>query len=420
MKTFNLLLCAACLALPGLLSAQPANFTNETVVATYLKGMLYWPNADATNRNIAAFRYKHLLFADAGGLAPVVTNMANLYGTPERARALTAETYVRTGLTNNPASTLLAGLLLDIYYDRAAAECVLATTSLTGADRVRMGPPSVPTGLVIDDEIGLYQQALGAYRSTLANYFRLFNDGLGQSSQTPAGCRWFKQLVPSRGLEPASYLSNGVPSSVTGSANALFAGYKDLVLLLQGLRDYGRAAVALARLQWARNNAGDLTQAKTLITDSQRLLFLQTRTLLGLFPGLDPQDTNAVDAASGLAEAIGGVNASLADLEAMRQSIRGGAGLLGFSGDFLMLVQKFAGQSGDIFDSFDALQLRLNPSDLSSPLRYAQDLLANERASFDAYRGLQDKLELQLANVTGSAQDRLFQIVGAYPGTPEY
>jgi len=39
-------------------------------------------------------------------------------------------------------------------------------------------------------------------------------------------------------------------------------------------------------------------------------------------------------------------------LETLAQTLRGKANLLGFEGDFLMLAQKYVGQSGDIFDSF--------------------------------------------------------------------
>jgi len=85
-----------------------------------------------------------------------------------------------------------------------------------------------------------------------------------------------------------------------------------------------------------------------------------------------------------------------------------------------MLVQKFAGQSVDIFDSFDAFELRLNPTDLSSPLRYAMALQDSAVASYDDYRGYQDQLESQIGNIAGSAEDRLFQIMGAYPGEPGY
>ncbi len=183
---------------------------------------------------------------------------------------------------------MLGGLLLDIYYDRTAAEFVLAGNSLTAADKIRMGPPSVPTGLVIDDEIGLYRQALEAYRSALMGHFSLLSDNLGMTQVPPAGYQWFRQLVPARGLAPATCLSNGVPVSVSGSADALFDGYKDLVLLLNGLRDYGRAIVPLARLLTTRNSAGDVDQARNLITDGERFLFMQTSTAPRCLPGARP------------------------------------------------------------------------------------------------------------------------------------
>jgi hypothetical protein len=414
------LLSLACLAWPGTLQAQPANYTNATTVANYIKGMLYWQDA-GSDTNIASFRYKVLLYTnDAGGLRADKPDLSTFYGPAERTRAQQAESYLRIGLTNNPDSTLLQNLLLDIYYDRATAELILAGNSLSTADRARMGPPSIPTGLVIDDEINLYQQVLTAYRSALTNYLSLLQDNLGLTNEPPAGYQSFKELVPARGLAPATYLVGTNAVSVTGDTNTLFTGYKDLVLLFNGLRDYGRGADALAQLKWMRNNPGDLDQAKSLITDSQRFLFLETSTLLGILPGLDPHNTNVVDAASGLAEAVDGVSESLTELETMAQSIRGGANPLGFESDFLMLVQKFAGQSGDIFDSFDTLQLRLNPTDLSSPLRYADDLLTEERESYDDYRGYQDQLQNQLRDTTYSARDRLYQIVGAYPGDAAY
>lgn len=416
------LLLLGWLARPGTISAQPLpDCADETAVASYVEQMLYWPNAYPTNRDIAAFRYKHLLYTnEATGIRPDRSRIGNLYGAAERARAQDAETVLRCGLNEKPASTRLGGLLLDIYYDRTAAEFVLAANLLTSADRARMGPPSVPTGLVIDDEISLYRQALDAYRSAVMGYVSLLSDSLGMTNVPPAGCQLFRQLVPSRALDPASYLSYTNPVSVSGSAEPLFTGYKDLVLLLNGLRDYGRASVSLARLQAWRDNAGDLTESKSLIADSQRFLLLQTVTLLGLFQGLDPHDTNVVDAVSGLAEAMDGVNVSLSALETLAQTLRGQGNLLGFETDFLMLAQKYVGQSDNVFDSFDALQLRLDPTDLSSPLRYAKDLQAEARDSYADYQGFQEQLESQLGYLAGSTEDRLFQIVGAHSGTPEY
>ena len=48
------------------------------------------------------------------------------------------------------------------------------------------------------------------------------------------------------------------------------------------------------------------------------------------------------------------------------------------------------------------------------------ELQASAVASYDDYRGYQDQLASQMDNITSSAEDRLFQIVGAYPDTPEY
>jgi hypothetical protein len=385
----------------------------DTNVADSVKQKLYWPDATtAEEQETAAFRYKVLLYTDDGsGIRADTDAMDSLYGAAERARAQTAEAELRAGLIQHPESALLQNLLLDLYYDRTAAEFILAGNMRTAdgrtADRMRMGPATVTTGLVIDDEINLRQQALEARRSALDGYISLLGDNLGTTDVPPAGYALFKDLVSGRGLEPASYLDGTNQVSVTGGSAPLLDGYKDLVLLLNGLRDYGRAAVALGRLKSNRNNTGDREDAQALVTDAERFLFLQQAKLLGMFPGLDLEST-------------GSVAVSLANLETLAQSIRGEANLLGFEDDFLMLVQKFTGQSEDIFDSFDAFELRLNPTDLSSPLRYAMALQNSAVASYDDYRGYQDQLETQLGYITETAEDRLFQIVGAYPGDPGY
>ena len=336
-----ILLCLAGLACSG--SALGVDYSNEVAVADYVKPMLYWPDSDPADRDIAAFRYKVLLYTDDGtGIRADTANMGTLYGAVERTRAQTAENELRIGLTNNPSSLLLQNLLLDIHYDRMAAELVLAGRMLPKATRIRMGlePPSVPTGLVIDDEINLHQQALEAYHSALEGVFSLLADDLDLTNSPPAGYTLFKNLVPTRELEPATYLGGTNAVSVTGSTTPLFDGYKDLVLLFNGLRDYGRVADAMGRLKTTRNNAGDLEETKALVSDAQRFLFLQQIKLLGIFPELDLGDAGNVAAASGLTEAAKGVAASLASLETLAQSIRSESSLLGFGEDFLMLVQK--------------------------------------------------------------------------------
>jgi hypothetical protein len=311
---------------------------NEADVAASVKRMLYWPDAATTaEQDRAAFRYKVRLYTtDGTGIRAETDNMDALYGTAERSRAQTAESELRAGLSQYPDSALLQNLLLDLYYDRTAAEFIIAGNMRTAdgrtADRMRLGPATVATGLVIDDEINLHAQALEVYRSALDGHFALLTDSLGLTASPPAGFALFKNLVPGRGLEPVSYLDGSNQVSVTGGT-LLLDGYKDLELLLNGLRDYGRTADDLGRLKASRNNAGDREDAQSLITSAERFLFLQHAKLRRMFPDVE------LDSAESVA-------VSLANLETLAQSIRGGYSLLGFEDDFLMLVQKLPGLSG--------------------------------------------------------------------------
>src|SRR5512144_721323 len=85
--SWPLLLCLGWLVWPAAGSAQPTNYADEHDVAGYVRTRLYWPDAAPADRNAAAFRYKHLLYVDNGGIRPNLTNMANLYADPERQRA---------------------------------------------------------------------------------------------------------------------------------------------------------------------------------------------------------------------------------------------------------------------------------------------------------------------------------------------
>ena len=46
--------------------------------------------------------------------------------------------------------------------------------------------------------------------------------------------------------------------------------------------------------------------------------------------------------------------------------------------------------------------------------------MVQAKASFGTYRGYQDQLEDQLSQVRGEAEDRLFELVGAYPSENAY
>ncbi|MDF7798218.1 hypothetical protein P4C99_01990 [Pontiellaceae bacterium B1224] len=387
------------------------NYSNETNVADNVKQMLYWSDAQSTNKNVAAFRYKVLLYTnELGGVRANTPNMINLYGENERDRSHEAEQHLKLGLENNPSSVILGGLLLDIYYDRAVAENIFARNAWVDAEVIPFDITPVPPNFVIDSQISAYVSVLSLYENAFATYAAVLTNQLntGTSLDGPLGYRVFRQRVPERSLTPGNYLSNGVPTSVIGETGPLFSGYKDLVLLYGILRDQARVANSLTRLYIARGWVTDLADAKTLVTRNQRYLFLHGNLLRGIFPDLD---ISSVDPASGLAEAESSWQKELSELEQLRQLIEGEANVLGFAPDFLMLI----GKQSTYFDSFDSYKSLLDPGKASSRLKLAMDALADARDAEEDYHGFQEQLTSQLEDITDSAGDRLSEIVGEYP-----
>ena len=224
------------------------------------------------------------------------------------------------------------------------------------------------------------------------------------------GHRLFQSLVPGRGLMTATYTNTSGANVPVSTNTTLFTGYKDVVLLFDLLRDYGRAANTLGRMLVGRNNPGDLDEAKSVMLQSQQALFLHGSLLKSMFPSLPP-----VGDPSGVAEAIAGWQESLNAFETLRAVIAGDVNLLGFAPDFLMLVENFQGVH---FDSFDSFWERL--AEAGSPLDRAVSLLANARASYDTFQGYQDQLVEQFEQSAESYDARLFQIVGARPSQANY
>lgn len=407
------------LAVLGSSLAHTRSHAADFTTPDQLRKQLYYSEADDSGlypKTNAAFRYKELLYVpESNQVRANFTNMGNLYGNNERMRAAHVEELIWGKLNYGSANDAVYGpLLLDLYYDRAAAEVILAHNILEGARSAHYGPPiaSPPplNGYLIENEIPLYVNALAAYRSVLSNYFTLFTrtrSTLGPPAMESPGTRLFTNGVPTRGLVPASYVTNGNLASVTGDTNALYSGYKDLVLLNGVLRDYGRAAEALARLYLARASVSDIAAAKLLVTEAQRTLYIHGNLLRGLFPSLNPGTIPG----SGLAESQAGWEKALSALDQLRQFLDGRSNLLGFAPDFLMLIGK---QSGN-FDSFDSFKSLLNPGSAQSELYLASLALTNARSAFATYRGFQDELETQLSSITSAVEGRLSQIMGAYP-----
>ncbi len=228
------------------------------------------------------------------------------------------------------------------------------------------------------------------------------------------GARVFQTLVPGRALMAATYTNSSGASVPVTTNTMLFSGYKDLVLLFDLLREHGRSSEALARLLISRSSPGDRAEAESVVTDAERFLFLQGTMLKNLFTSLPPEGDP-----SHLAEAIAGWGQSLRALGSVQQLLSGGGNALGFADDFMMYVQKFTGQA-EFFDSYDAFRVRLDPDAGPNPLWSAIQAHAAALASYASYRGFQDQLAAQFDISSFTYEDRLRDIVGAFPGTTNY
>lgn len=396
------------------------------------------PAAFVYARSKAAFRYKDLMYSDVGGdpvntIEARLSSMADFYGQPERDRSLAAERLLRDALKYAPTNHQLRNSLLDLYYDRAVAEQTFAKEKLVDIARQRLNPPP-PGGFVITNEIDSYAAALGdpevpgGYRYALQGYFELLRDPVGvdvtevdpdANPATPFGYYLFQQEVPTRSLYGATYLVDGEQNPVWNNGGGpIAAGWKDLTMLFDVLVSYGDATVELARLHAMRAQGSDIPDALELIDEAQEKLYLEGTLLLSAF---DPQALPGAGDMSGLAEKIAGWRHQMRQLQMVRDFVEGGANLLGYTDDFLMLVQKFqpGGASPDIFDSYDALrQWMLAPA--TGPVSYALQKNADALATYDTYIGYQDQLATQYADRTNRYNERLFQIVGANRDEPGY
>ncbi len=403
----------------GAIYVYDLSYTAETV-ADNAGRYLYTNLADDSPRypkDRAAFRYLDELY-ESSASGPVATpgEAAAAFGPADEDRIATALELVRRGLAQNPDSTVLQNLLLDIYYDWTRILAIQAAEEIADVDFVRLDAPSTPGAFIIDQEIAAYTRALEANRKAYRTYLDLFIDDLGIDSVTPVGFTAFQTLVPSRALAPPRYLDGETESSVTGSDAPVLPAYRDLILLLDLLADQANHAAQLAFLL-ASN--GDTDGAVEQLGDTDRELFAHAALLRGMFPQLeaDRGDVDALDTACiNLEEAF----VSLSD---MAGRITGENNLLGFDPDFLPLLPKPQGQLQTIIHTFDLLRDRLTANNETlNPVLRASNSQAAAVEAWDQYRNNQDNLSAQLSAISGAnseLRERLIQIRGDGTLPPE-
>ncbi len=389
----------------------------------------------------AAFRFIDLLYGLDDG-QPVNQLEARMltagqlldqhFGQAERDRIDNALAQLREALRHQPHDRRLWRLFLDVAYHRTVANAIVAREQVVDSHRVRTLPPQLgPDESIIDYEIDQFKTAYNELTSAIVPYLELLQDRMGVKStevdrsadpNMPFGYYLFQNEVPDRRLFPATYLDGGERRAVTGqetNVEPVLDGYKDLALLLDLLADTADAARHLAELYLMRGETGDgsepndVERAAALVDEVFEQLTLEAAMIEGVFPELEDELNNNPASFGGLAESRRKLREALTGLEHVRGVIDGSENLLGFTDDFLMLIQRFDESTAN---TFDAIMAWNDPGDTASPLGRALHLAEEAADRYDDYRGGQDQLANQFMLLTNTYRDRLAAITGVDPG----
>lgn len=391
----------------------------------------------------AAFRYKAFMYKKDGEnfIKAQFEDIMDYWGNDQRDRALDAADEIRSALRYAPLNRNLRWALLDIYYDIAVADLALAREKMVKAFQASLGIGVVaPQGeFLISTEIELLEEALPLYQKAIEGYFRLINDPMGVNvvnidpnvtDDVPFGYYIFMQEVPQRSLFSPLFKDTYDKWKLApedGKGDKILSGYKDLVLLFNVQRDYARAASQLARRYILRSapaygdEDSDYDKALKLIGDVQQTCYIEGNVVLGIFPDY-ADENNGADSDSGLLEAINSWRHELTELSHLKTYANGETNLLGFTDDFLVLVQSVI--PGDpqtqYFDSYNYFAAYLNNAASGGPLYNALDYWNNAKTDYENYRDRSDKLAIQFRNKSEQYNERLRQIVGVNPGDAGY
>jgi hypothetical protein len=419
---------------------QPA-FVDDSI---RLAQAALYPAPGQTRAQVAAgnavFRYKELMYGrGAGGVSLDFSAMDAWFGAVERQKFTSAIQHIRNALKHAPLDRKLHIALLDAYYDRFVAEMQLVKGETSKIAEYRLGflQPSA-NEFIIDREIGIYESLLGKHEESMRVYSQLLTDrmgvnvdalGVGAAAGIPLGSYLFQNEQPARNQMAAQFLDNDgilktVPTydPVTGQTQTpaqqrvLFAGYKDYVTVLGLLRGYASDASELARLHGMRGRKtaqqDDRLKAYSLIRKAQTEVALSATLLRGMFPNYNPPTGDA----SGVPAALRGIEVALADLNNVRAFLDGRSNALGFSPDFLVLIQEFPDSTqGNQFDSFDAM-IRWIRNTSTSPINFSESTFDDAVTSYNQYKGFADQVFNELDAIEGTHADRYFEITGYAPG----
>ncbi|WP_444903237.1 hypothetical protein ACJJIU_16465 [Microbulbifer sp. CnH-101-E] len=390
--------------------------TMEVDPTVQIRKQLYYNEADSVpanqenpalgifSRDLAAFRYLDLMYVIDTDTSTIINPYASgdttvefssLYDTAERNRATDVEAFIFEQLTHHPNNENLQRFTLDVYYDRAVAEMILANEALDNARISRLRNEA------IEVEVGHIEIAHQLLKDALEQYNSLL-------TYAP---EFLAQWGPSRGqISPRYYDPNDLAQKDVTPAELLFTGYKDVTMLYQLMSKLASTKVQQARLLVVsgQTNTTILAQMVDELDALRSELIAKEQSLRAIFPDTD---FTQVQGFSGLPEAINEWQSHVSDLENAVSWLTGETNILGLPHDTVLLVQGYGVDGNTEFDSFDALSDFL-ANDSSGPIALAQNSLAEAKVSYENYRHSADKLATEYTDRHQQLSNWLFNLLG--------
>ncbi|MEX2963001.1 hypothetical protein [Microbulbifer sp. TYP-18] len=381
----------------------------ELDTAQQLRQRLYYNEADSVppeqedpaagvySRDKAAFRYLDLMYVVDQNTNKVTNHffsgdstleVSTLYDTAERNRAAEVEAMVVQQLIGNPGSESMQHLLLDVYYDRAVAEIVLANQALDRAHGSRLSNEAASTeAAYVDSAYQLLDGALVQYYSLLENSPDLLANWSSSRGQ----------------ISPRYYDANSMAQKDVAAQASLFSGYKDVTMFYQLMSRLVEAKVHQARLMVTSGQA-DAALGAELATLHSDIMGMEA-TLRAIFPGVDLMQLEVV---SGLPEAVYEWQARMAQLDNAAYWAAGDTSLLGIAEDSIAHVT--VGANSD----FATALIELLGDENNGFIARAQGSYSTAEVGYSSYHHNADTLAAEYAARHQQFANQLYSLLGVH------
>jgi len=266
----------------------------------------------------------------------------------------------------------LSHLMLDVYYDRAAADMILAQQNIDQAqiDWLILGEEAN-----IESEYQLREEALNTLRNTLDNYWIV----ISENSDI------YFDLVPKRGIY----------NPIDETAPKLTADFKDVALVLDLMNRVAEQTLAIAKLQVRQGLSVEQDELDNTREDlSVKLARLQT--LFGT------EKLAQASLASNVPQLLGQVNEHLNDLSTSSRWVSGKFNILNMPFDTVLLIQGYGIDGNFTYDSYNVIKKIITEDGLISSAKQAQkraeDSLNTYQYNLDNYAGYYSETHRNLNN----------------------